>query len=79
MKESFVSPPTRNFHRQNTKMKTHLISLRKAHPVYTYVPTTLLVFASVSSPPKILAMRKSEIFGFKSLSNKMLLTLRSNS
>ena len=45
---------------------------------YTYnVPTTLVVFAPVSSPPKLLAIPKSEIFGLISLSNKTFSALRS--
>jgi hypothetical protein len=39
------------------------------------VPTTLVVFTSL--PPEILANPKSEIFGFSSWSNKMLLGFRS--
>lgn len=42
-----------------------------------YVPTTLFVLTSFSLPPKILAMPKSDIFGFMSISNKMLPALRS--
>uniref|UniRef100_K3ZYM1 Uncharacterized protein n=1 Tax=Setaria italica TaxID=4555 RepID=K3ZYM1_SETIT len=42
-----------------------------------YVPTTLLVLASVMLEPKILAMPKSEILGFNSLSSKMLLAFKS--
>ncbi|GER53364.1 tyrosine-protein kinase Fyn [Striga asiatica] len=42
-----------------------------------YVPTTRLVLASVSFPPNILAMPKSDIFGFRSLSSNTLLALRS--
>lgn len=38
-----------------------------------YVPTTLSVLASSWFPPKILAVPKSDIFGFISLSNKTLL------
>ena len=48
-------------------------------PFYnTYcVPTTLSVFISDSSPPKVLAKPKSDIFGFKLISNKILLAFRS--
>lgn len=42
-----------------------------------YVPTTLFVFTSFASLLKILANPKSEIFGFMSLSNKILLVFRS--
>jgi hypothetical protein len=42
-----------------------------------YVPTTRLVFAWSWSLLNILAMPKSDIFGLMSLSNKMLLALRS--
>lgn len=42
-----------------------------------YVPTSLLVFASSWFPLKILAMPKSDILGVISLSNNMLLALRS--
>jgi hypothetical protein len=42
-----------------------------------YVPTILFVFWSVSFMPNILASPKSEIFGFISLSKRMLLALRS--
>ncbi|KAG5620012.1 hypothetical protein H5410_005230 [Solanum commersonii] len=38
-----------------------------------YVPTTLVVMAPVSFPPKLLAMPKSDIFGFISMSSKTLL------
>jgi len=41
------------------------------------VPTTLLVLAVASSPPKILAVPKSEILGFISLSRRTLLAFRS--
>ncbi|KAG5620506.1 hypothetical protein H5410_005724 [Solanum commersonii] len=40
---------------------------------YYYVPTTLFVMAPVSFPPKLLAMPKSDIFGFISVSSKTLL------
>ena len=49
------------------------IEVRKSY----YVPTTLCVFAVVSFPPKILAMPKSDIFGFMSISSKTLAALRS--
>lgn len=42
-----------------------------------YVPTTLFVLVSLPFPPKILAKPKSDIFGFISESNKILLALRS--
>ena len=42
-----------------------------------YVPTTLLVFALDSFCPNILAMPKSDIFGFISSSSKMLLAFKS--
>jgi hypothetical protein len=42
-----------------------------------YVPTTLFVSASIWSTPNSLAIPKSEILGFISLSNNMLLALRS--
>lgn len=42
-----------------------------------YVPTTLLVLAPVSFPPKLLANPKSEILGFISESNNILLAFRS--
>lgn len=48
----------------------------KSNDTY-YVPTTLFVFASFWFPPNILAMPKSEIFGFISSSNRMLLAFRS--
>ncbi|KAG5620503.1 hypothetical protein H5410_005721 [Solanum commersonii] len=46
-------------------------------PNYYNVPTTLFVMAPVSFPPKLLAMPKSDIFGFISVSSKTLLGLRS--
>ena len=42
-----------------------------------YVPTTRLVLSWCSLPPKILAIPKSDIFGFISTSSRMLLGLRS--
>lgn len=42
-----------------------------------YVPTTLLVLASIWLPPKILAVPKSDIFGFISSSNSTLLAFKS--
>ena len=42
-----------------------------------YVPTILIVLPSFSLPPKILAVPKSDIFGFNSPSNKILLNFRS--
>lgn len=42
-----------------------------------YVPTTLLVFAWIWSSPNILAIPKSEIFGFIAESRRTLLALRS--
>lgn len=41
------------------------------------VPTTRLVFPLVSLSVKILAMPKSDIFGFMSLSNRILLVFKS--
>lgn len=42
-----------------------------------YVPTTLLVFASIWSSPNILAIPKSDIFGFIDASSKTLLAFKS--
>lgn len=42
-----------------------------------YVPTTLLVFASIWSSPNILAIPKSEIFGFIAALSRTLLAFRS--
>ena len=42
-----------------------------------YVPSILLVLPTLWSTAKIFAKRKSEIFGFMSRSNKILLSLRS--
>uniref|UniRef100_A0A3Q7G8F2 Uncharacterized protein n=1 Tax=Solanum lycopersicum TaxID=4081 RepID=A0A3Q7G8F2_SOLLC len=39
------------------------------------VPTTLRVFAPISFPATLLAMPKSDILGFKSVSSKTLLAL----
>jgi hypothetical protein len=61
-----LNPSLRNGHR----------STAKAGDTY-YVPTTLLVMASVWFSPKLLARPKSEILGFISLSNKILLAFRS--
>lgn len=41
------------------------------------VPTTLFVFPSDWSPPNVLAIPKSDIFGFISLSRRTLLAFRS--
>ena len=42
-----------------------------------YVPATLFVFTSESFGPNILAILKSDIFGFISISSKMLLGFKS--
>ena len=42
-----------------------------------YVPTILFVCSSDSASSNILAVPKSDIFGFNSLSNKMLLAFKS--
>ena len=60
----------------NEYWKKEVLYSIKRHFTY-YVPTIRPVFASCSSFLKILAIPKSDIFGFISLSNKMLLALRS--
>jgi hypothetical protein len=60
-----------SFISEKMKIKTHT-----GGDTY-YVPATVLVLASVSFPPKLLARPKSEIFGFSSSSNKILLAFRS--
>ena len=60
-----------SFISEKIKIKTHIEG-----DTY-YVPTTVLVLASISFPLKLLARPKSEIFGFSSSSNKILLAFRS--
>jgi hypothetical protein len=54
-----------------------IIFVNLANKGTNYVPTTLVVLATSSLIAKILAMPKSDIFGFSSSSNKMLLAFRS--
>lgn len=60
----------------NLPRNSHIIE-EKDKPITHKVPAILLVFPWVSSAPKSLAIPKSEIFGFISLSNNTLLHLRS--
>ena len=52
---------------------SHFMEIKCHEENAYYVPTTLLVLASIRLPPKILAVPKSDIFGFISSSSNTLL------